>query len=233
MRVSIAAALIFAGFGACSAPPGRPRRPFTPPVHNRVNGLAPLYGEEYDSKVPDDYIVMFKKSHTHAAHFTAIGNDLSKSDAYHHYSYGYTMNLSDSSLMNTVRKDPGVLLVETNRVATLPHAAFEPVEESYLQSMYRHVKRYNQITVVNAWYGLQIVAAGSKLSTPVGNNGKYDFVERAGQGVNCYVLDSGIRITHNAFEGRASNFGGAASTDISPYAPGQVFYDDKDGHGTQ
>lgn len=138
MRVSIAAALIFAGLSACSAPPGPPLRPFTLPTHERINGLAPLYGEEYDSKIPDDYIVMFKKSHTHDAHFKAIGNDLSNSDAYHHYSYGYSMNLGNSSLMNTVRKDPGVLLVETNRVVSLPHAAFEPVEESYLQSMSRH-----------------------------------------------------------------------------------------------
>jgi subtilisin family serine protease len=176
---------------------------------------------------------MFKKSHTHDAHFKTIGNDLSTSDAYHHYSYGYTMNLTDSSLMNAVRKDPGVLLVETNREASLPPAAFEPVEESYLQSMSRHAKRYSQNTVTNAWYGLQIVAAGSKLSTPVNNNGNYDFVNRAGEGVNCYVLDSGIRITHKAFQGRASNFGGAASNDVSPYAPGQVFYDDKFGHGTQ
>lgn len=143
MRVSIAVALIFAGLGACSASQGPQPRPFIPRVHERVKGLAPLYGEEYDTKIPDDYIVKFKESHTHHAHFNAIGNDYSNSSAYHHYSYGYTMNLSDSSLMNSVRKDPGVLLVETNRQARLPeYAAPELMEESDLPSMSRHVKRY-------------------------------------------------------------------------------------------
>ena len=234
MHVSIAAAFIFAGLGACSTPPGAPPRDFTPPVHERdVNDLAPLYGEEHNGKIPDEYIVMFKGSHTHDDHFRAIGHDLSSSNAYQRYSYGYTMNLSDSSLMDTVRKDPGVLLVETNREGSLPDAAFEEVEETYLQSLSRHVKRYTQNTVTNAWYNLQIVAAGSKLPTPVSNSGNYDYVDRAGQGVNVYVLDSGIRITHRAFQGRASNFGGAASNDVSPYAPSGTFYDDRYGHGTQ
>ena len=143
------------------------------------------------------------------------------------------MNLSDQSIMNKVRKDPGVQFVETDREASLPLAAFEPVEESHSRSMSRHMKRYVQDTVTHAWYNLQIVAAGSKLSTPVNNNGNYDFVQRAGQGVNCYVLDSGIRITHRAFQGRARNFQGAASNDVSPYAPGRTIYDDTYGHGTQ
>lgn len=49
--------------------------------------------------------------------------------------------------------------------------------------------------------------------------------------LNVYVFDTGIRTTHEAFAGRASNFGNLTATDESPYCPGYVM-NDLTGHGT-
>jgi len=55
-----------------------------------------------------------------------------------------------------------------------------------------------------------------------------DTMEHIGTGVNIYIIDSGIRVTHRTFQGRAVNFRGL---DWSPYADGETA-DDTIGHGT-
>ncbi|KAK3684399.1 hypothetical protein LTR37_020305 [Vermiconidia calcicola] len=62
-----------------------------------------------------------------------------------------------------------------------------------------------------------MLAGSGKLSTSVKNYADYNHVNRAGQGVSVYVLDSGIRTTHRAFQGSARPFGGQASDDKSSY----------------
>lgn len=62
---------------------------------------------------------MFHENHTHEQHFDFIGRDLSELDEYEALGYGYTMNLSDSTLRENVRRDPGVMLLEANRYAHL------------------------------------------------------------------------------------------------------------------
>ncbi|KAK2591895.1 hypothetical protein QQS21_010419 [Conoideocrella luteorostrata] len=52
----------------------------------------------------------------------------------------------------------------------------------------------------------------------------YDYDKSAGQGITVYVIDGGIRLTHEEFEGRAT-FGKGFSTQ----SPGE---EDMDGHGT-
>jgi len=54
-------------------------------------------------------------------------------------------------------------------------------------------------------------------------DGKYSFPDSAGQGVNIFVVDTGIRITHNEFEDRAK-FGGSFCTGCNDQ--------DENGHGT-
>ncbi|CAB4430488.1 unnamed protein product [Rhizophagus irregularis] len=54
-------------------------------------------------------------------------------------------------------------------------------------------------------------------------DGKYTFPDSAGEGVNVFVVDSGIRITHKEFGGRAK-FGGSFCNGCSE--------DDEYGHGT-
>ncbi|KAF2237912.1 subtilisin-like protein [Viridothelium virens] len=54
-------------------------------------------------------------------------------------------------------------------------------------------------------------------------------LENRGRGVNAYVMDTGVRITHETFQGRASNFMGQT---ITPYCSGSQSMNDIDGHGT-
>lgn len=199
----------------------------------RSGELAPLYGLDYVDRVPDQFIVMFHPNHTHSKHFQTIGRNLTTYPGYEKFDFGYTMNLSDTGLRDDlVRQDPGVLFVESDQYGYLIDSvdASDPGFE-YEEAEDHQEKRYIQKTVKSADYGLQMVAAGSKLPTPVSKGGNYDYVENAGQGVNVYVLDSGIRVTHVAFTGRAHNFGGLASDDKSPYCDDTM--QDVYGHGTQ
>ncbi len=53
---------------------------------------------------------------------------------------------------------------------------------------------------------------------------KYTYPDQAGEGVTAYVIDTGVRITHEDFEGRASHGFDAVDNDDSA--------DDGNGHGT-
>lgn len=143
--------------------------------------------------------------------------------------FGYTISLNDTDLCDDIRRDPGVLLVESNKPVWEAMDAIwsEDIEDDQPALE----KRYTQSTAKDAPYGLQMISANHKLLTPVKNYGTYDHIANAGEGVNVYVLDSGIRISHELFEGRARNFGDQQPTDSSPYCRDKM--DDKRGHGTQ
>ena len=226
--IFLIAPLVFASFSACSVLP--PAEVF----HERDGELAPLYDLEHDGCIPGEYIVLFHGNHTLEQHFQTIGRNFSESEGFNEFGYGYTASLDDTTLHDLVRHDQRVKLVETSREVYLIDAVDsadvefeyeEPATDSAI------AKRYTQNTEPAAPYGLQMLAGSGKLSTPVNNKGNYDYVHRAGQGVNVYVIDSGVRITHRSFEGRARHFGGLASDDKSPYC--QDTMDDKRGHGTQ
>ena len=76
-----------------------------------------------------------------------------------------------------------------------------------------------------------MIAAAGKLTTPVENGGDYDYLSSAGLGVDVYVMDSGIKIDHPKFGGRAKNFKNARSDERSAYC--DETYADTRGHGTQ
>jgi subtilisin family serine protease len=81
-------------------------------------------------------------------------------------------------------------------------------------------------------HGLLMLTTGSeRLDIPVNDNVIYDYLHSAGQGVQVYIMDTGVRISHKLFEGRARNFGDLAPTDKSPYVDETM--DDTNSHGTQ
>jgi subtilisin family serine protease len=53
------------------------------------------------------------------------------------------------------------------------------------------------------------------------NDGEYIYAymdqPKAGTGVDIYIFDTGVRITHEQFEGRARNFKSLKPSDPSPY----------------
>ncbi|MFJ3928076.1 S8 family serine peptidase [Streptomyces sp. NPDC090022] len=60
--------------------------------------------------------------------------------------------------------------------------------------------------------------------TPTAGDKKYTFPDKAGEGVTTYVIDTGVRITHKDFGGRASHGFDAIDND--------AVADDGNGHGT-
>jgi hypothetical protein len=154
------------------------------------DGLAPLYGMETVTRIPDDYIIMFQPGYTLQEHFESIGMDLSNTTGFESTSYGYTAILDEVTLDSHIRQDPGVLLVEANRQIEL----IRPVENSYENgSMFleNQKREYTQATQKNAPYGLQMISAAGKLTTPISDYGEYDYWSAAGTGVNVYVFDTG------------------------------------------
>ena len=166
--------------------------------------LAPLKGGDSSTRIPDEYIVYFKPDYTLEQHFETIGKDLSTSRGFVDMDFlpGYIAPIDDETLNEKVRRDPGVRLVENDHKAELisPVSSSGPYYSN--DSLANQAKRdYTQETTRDAPYGIQIVAAGSKLSTPVRDGGKYDFVKDGGKGVQVYILDTGIRTSHKMFQG--------------------------------
>lgn len=89
------------------------------------DGLAPLYGTDLDTKIPDQYIVMFRPGYTLQEHFETIGIDLSTKTGFDIYQYGYSAEIDNATLNSNVRPDPGVLFIETDR----PVYLIEPVDQ--------------------------------------------------------------------------------------------------------
>lgn len=155
------------------------------------NGLAPLYGLEHDTRIPDEYIVMFNPGYTLHQHFESIGMDLSNATVFQPFSEGYLANL-DETLLTHIRLDPGVLFVETHITVQL----IEPIESfEYNGSAASDDKRkryQNRVVELKAPWGLQMLSAAGKLKkTPVEDDHEYDYNWGQGDGVNVYVFDSG------------------------------------------
>jgi subtilisin family serine protease len=143
----------------------------------------------------------------------------------------------DSDTLNLVRGDQNVDFVETEQLLTRrPMPSSSPLPDypsSNSSAASAKAKRDYRSTVdISAPFNLQMIGAGAKLKTPVYDGGDYVYIQAAGRGVNIYILDTGVRISHSAFGGRARNFGGLKSTDNSPYCDNEQMAD-FEGHGTQ
>ncbi|KAI6760844.1 hypothetical protein HG530_009704 [Fusarium avenaceum] len=79
-----------------------------------------------------------------------------------------------------------------------------------------HVKLNAAIAQVNAPPGLD------RLSHTKANEDTYVFDDSAGEGITAYIVDTGIKVDHSEFEGRAT-FGGNFINDVD---------DDENGHGS-
>lgn len=133
---------------------------------------------------------MFQPGYILQEHFEAIGMDLSNTTRFEAFSYGYRAELDDNTLNSLARLDSGVLCVETNR----PVELIQPVESDRNGSAAAEMQQkreYIQVDVPHAPYGLQMLGAAGKLTTPISDDGQYDFVYGAGQGVNVYVFNTG------------------------------------------
>jgi len=138
----------------------------------------------------------------------------------------------DADTLNLVRGDQNVDFVETEQLLNKrPMPPSSPSSNNSAASA-KAKRDYQSITDTSAPFNLQMIGAGAKLTTPVYDGGEYEYINGAGRGVNIYILDSGVRVSHSLFGGRAKNFGGLKSTDNTPYCYNEQMRD-LDGHGTQ
>jgi hypothetical protein len=96
-------------------------------AHERVGGLAPLYGLQYESAIKDSYIVLFNYHVDHDDsddysidnHWAHLGQNLSPTDDFVKLKYGYGATVTDAVILEKIRADANVSFVETNREITL------------------------------------------------------------------------------------------------------------------
>lgn len=158
---------------ACSTQPGVRIEPPAPPSENTDPELAPLYNEDKPLAIQGRYIVVFKKGER-----VVIGQDLKLQ------SMGADVRVMKSleqgfvatmseSSLDELRRDPRVLYIEADQRVRLTATQ---------NNAPWHLDRLDQ------------------RNRPL--NGNYIY-EATGAGVNVYVMDSGIRTSHNEFGGRA------------------------------
>lgn len=104
-------------------------------------------------------------------------------------------------------------------------AAFKATEDVWYIEQDVPAKLTTSITQNDAPWGLQRISqrAAMQSSDPTQTNFVYTYDDSAGQGVDIYIIDTGVRTTHTEFGGRAT-FGKSFGDGV----PGQ----DIQGHGT-
>ena len=204
---------------------------------------APYTRPEGGDLMDDHYFVRLKPGCTLKEHWNHIGKDLSKEDDDFvdlPSMNGYGVNVDNTTLHSVIRRDPCVANVEhgtwvksdfdTDNGFTKGSAAKLKAE----QSSTSRVKRWIEEVMQDLYWPSRMITSRTKQPGLPAGRFRYTAktVANPGQGVDIYVLDSGIHISHEAFQGRASHFNGASQT---PYCPrGDKTMDDNiRGHGTK
>ncbi|KAG9079588.1 serine protease, partial [Ceratobasidium sp. UAMH 11750] len=180
----------------------------------RVDGLAPVISSS-DAFIPDQYIVVLKPEatvqdvHAHTAlirqfHEAApLTNSSRLTHVYDTVLKGYAGKFSNRTL-DMIRALPDVDYIERDQVI---HASTETVSASDTQS--------------SAPWGLARISHINRLGFSTFN--KYVHDSKGGEGVDVYVIDTGINTEHVEFGGRAS---------WGVTFPEDDTNEDRNGHGT-
>ncbi|KAL8637945.1 MAG: hypothetical protein Q9228_004848 [Teloschistes exilis] len=173
-------------------------------IHNEA---APLLSSTEATKIPDSYIVVFKKEVSHraaTAHHSWVQDQhvevektkrqLSKRSQVPLTTFGglkHTYNLAggllgysghfDEDVIERVRRHPDVEFIERDSIV--------------------HTMEDNAVEKSAPW-GLARISHRNELSFSTFN--KYLYADNGGEGVDVYVIDTGTNIAHVDFEGRAS-----------------------------
>ncbi|MEV4432909.1 S8 family peptidase [Streptomyces sp. NPDC049555] len=163
-----------------------------------------VYGTDAKGAVEGSYIVLLKdgKAAAHDGAFSAQGKDLAER-------YGGKLERTYSSAVHGFSAS-GLDRTEAKRLAADPSVA---------KVVQNHRFTINAAQEAPPSWGLdRIDQAETK------GDGKYTYPDGAGEGVTAYVIDTGVRISHKDFGGRAAY--GFNAVDNNDKA------DDGNGHGT-
>jgi serine protease len=144
---------------------------------------APLYAADSSTKIQDQYIVVFHKNSSVEIRDFHVQELLSKSNAKLHSVFdigtfiGFTAILDKDALAKQL-EHPNVLYIEADQVVSI-NADPTRTQPSATWGITRSSQR------------------DINLALP------YSYYESAGLGVDAYVIDTGVLITHNEFGGRA------------------------------
>ena len=186
-----------------------------------------------DQPVPNHYIVRFHDGHSLEDHYANIGLNISAiAVEFMHWEdmNAYHFRLSDDAssylVHDLIRHDQGVAHVMQNEYTQWSND--DHINEPSPTDQSPPTKRWDLDTHPSLWYNHRMISFGVKdeeLVVKADANSKayedriydYPLLSTAGEGVDVYVVDSGIRLSHNLFDGRAKNFNDKKATDKSPY----------------
>jgi len=181
--------------------------------------VAPLLHTDGPNVIPGSYIVILKDGLTvldRDAHISNLKNNIQATNANAEVGFvykigsliGFSARLNED-LLKTELAHPDVKYIEADQVMSINYEQ-EKGERSPLSI----------VTQTGATWGL--VRVGQR-NLPLNPNGDYAYNSNAGEGVDVYVIDTGIFTTHDDFSGRASTVFNSINTE-SPT--------DLNGHGT-
>jgi len=153
--------------------------------------------------IPGQYIIQFKEGVEIASHLEALNQYMSvdspANEFLHHYKIGkftgYSLRCTDNVLSFIRRAEKYVLHIEEDQMMSISDVQNNPPS-----------------------WGLDRT---SQRNLPLDN--AYHYPSSQGSGVDMYTIDTGILVTHNDFEGRAS---------WGITVPGGASDEDRNGHGT-
>jgi len=174
--------------------------------------LAPLHTAEHEAPhglISDSYIVMLKKDMPLAAldnHYDFL--EAAHAEDPHLDGNGGIRHVFDSQIKGYAGKfTPRVL----QRIREMPEVEYVERDQ---------IVRTQEVQTSAPW-GLARISHRPKLS--FGTFTKYEYDHTGGEGVDVYVIDTGINIDHQEFQGRAS---------WGKTIPMNDFDEDNNGHGT-
>ncbi|KAL9113703.1 MAG: hypothetical protein Q9227_002148 [Pyrenula ochraceoflavens] len=196
--------------------------------------IAPYRRPEGAKLVADEYIVILKDDYTLKEHLNYIGVDLTTFDSFNELGAinGYHARLDDHTIHNLIRTDPDVAHVEHESLIRPVHSTPSDKSFSGQNTSFRQTsleRRWSTAKDPLVEWPSRMMTGGEKLDLSKDLEAG-EFLMDSGRGVNVYILDTGVRLTHRIFQGRARNLGGGKGSDVASTI--DQMNEDFDGHGT-
>lgn len=164
-------------------------------VSSETNSSSYILGSSLATRVPNQYIVVFKDSVVQTQAAALLDTNMNAADARAHVVREMSIDIATKGRGEMVRTYSaainGMVLISQKENA-VNHLLNDP-RVAYIEA--DQVVRLNA-TQNNATWGLDRI---DQSSLPLNNTYNYDY---DGTGVNAYVIDTGVRITHTQFGNR-------------------------------